>query len=186
MRNGIFDILMLQETKLDGFFPDSQFAAEGFKMYRKDIRSDTGGLMMYVRSDLSQKRRAEIEHDDIDSDGRIETLAVEVVLNEEKWLICSIYKQPKVKDGKLVCILSSLLDKFSKDYTNFILVGDMNVNVRQVKRHCLSDVFEVNGVKNIVSSPTCFKSRTSPSTIDLVVTNAHKRFKKRGMHRCWS
>ncbi len=88
MRNGIFDILMLQGTKLDDSFPDSQFATEGFKMSRKDIKSDTGGLMMYVRSDFPQKRRAEIEHDDKNSDGRIRTLAVEVVLNEEKWLIC--------------------------------------------------------------------------------------------------
>ncbi len=171
MRKCIFDILMLQETKLEDSFPDSQCATEGFKMYRKDVKSDTGGLIM---SEVIFPRR------ELHNDAMIETLAVEVVFNDEKWLVCSIYKQPKVKDGNLVRILSSLLDTFSADYTKFILVGDINVDVRQTKRHCLSDdVFEVNGVKNIVSSPTCFKNRTSPSTIDLVITNVHKRFNKR-------
>ena len=39
------DILLLSETKIDDSFPDSQFFAEGFKMYRKD-RSKIGGLLL--------------------------------------------------------------------------------------------------------------------------------------------
>ncbi len=42
-----------------------------------------------------------------------------------------------------------LLDTFSKDYADVILVGDINVDVRQTKRHSLSDVFEVNGLKKL-------------------------------------
>ena len=36
------DTLLLSETKIDDSFPNSQFFAEGFKMYRKD-RTKTGG-----------------------------------------------------------------------------------------------------------------------------------------------
>ncbi len=57
MRKYVFDILMLQETKLDDSFTDSQFATQGFKMYRKDMKSETGGVIMYVLSDFPQKRR---------------------------------------------------------------------------------------------------------------------------------
>ena len=38
------DILLLSETKFDDSFPDSQFFAEGCKMYRKDRIKTGGGL----------------------------------------------------------------------------------------------------------------------------------------------
>ncbi len=57
--SSIFDILMQEKTN-DDSLPDSQFAAWGFKMYGKNIKSDTSGLMMYVRSDFPQKRRTEM------------------------------------------------------------------------------------------------------------------------------
>ncbi len=63
------------------------------------------------------------------STGRIEYLIVEVDLNGEKWLVLSVYKQPKVKDETLIRLLSSLLDRCSKEYRNFIMIGDMNVDV---------------------------------------------------------
>ena len=51
-------------------------------------------------------------------------------------------------------------------------MGDFNINV--FKPHCLHDIFEVNGEKNLVKVPTCHKSET-PTSIDLVLSNVHKR-----------
>ena len=48
----MLDALFLQETKIDG-----QFYIPNFKLYRKDVNSNTGGIMMYFRSDLGQQRR---------------------------------------------------------------------------------------------------------------------------------
>ena len=72
------DILMVQETKLDGSFPNGQFLVDDFKMYRKDIKSDTGGILMYIRNDLAQHRRNDLEMYNCLS-GRIETITVEVI-----------------------------------------------------------------------------------------------------------
>ncbi len=52
LQNSVLDILMLQETKLDDSFPEGQFVTDGFRLYRKDVTSNAGGIMMYVRSDL--------------------------------------------------------------------------------------------------------------------------------------
>ncbi len=43
------------------------------------------------------------------------------------------------------------------------------------QRNELSDCLEVNGLRNLVKNPTCFKS--TPSLIDLIITNEPKRFK---------
>ena len=48
-------ILLLSETKIDDSFPDSQFFAEGFKMYRKDRTKTGGGLLLYVNQNLRNK-----------------------------------------------------------------------------------------------------------------------------------
>ena len=47
------DIFSLSETKIDDSFPDSQFSAEGFKVYRKDRTKSGEGLLLYVNENLA-------------------------------------------------------------------------------------------------------------------------------------
>ena len=49
------DILLLSETQIDDSFPDSQFFAEGFKMYRQGRTKTGGGLLLYVNEDIPGK-----------------------------------------------------------------------------------------------------------------------------------
>ena len=52
-----FDILTIQETKLDGSFPTQQFALAGYsEPYRLDRNRDGGGVMVYVREDIPSKQ----------------------------------------------------------------------------------------------------------------------------------
>ena len=54
-----------------------------------------------------------------------------------------------------------------------MLVGDFNADESEP---CLSQfLFEMNA-KNIVKEPTCFKSLSNPSCIDLVITNSFSNF----------
>ena len=54
-----------------------------------------------------------------------------------------------------------------------MLVGDFNA---EESEPCLSQfLFEMN-TKNIVKKPTCFKSLTNPSCIDLFITNISSNF----------
>ena len=138
-------------------------------MYRKDVKSDSGGILAYARSDLVQQRRTDLETSDCRS-VRIEIIVIEVKLYKEKWFICNIYKQPKVKNEHIVEVLESVLDRTIGDSANVILVGDLNVDVSNPS-HGLKHVFHVQGVKNIVKEPTCYKNHQNLSIIDLVITN---------------
>ena len=54
-----------------------------------------------------------------------------------------------------------------------MIIGDFNADKLEP---CLSQfLFEVNA-KNIVNEPTCFKSLSNPSYIDLVITNSSSNF----------
>ena len=48
------DVLLISETKLDDTFPTTQFFLDGFKKpYRLDSFSKGGGLLLFVRDDIS-------------------------------------------------------------------------------------------------------------------------------------
>ena len=49
------------ETKLDDSFPKSQFMVEGYSLYRQDLTSSSGGLIVYVRDDLPNRRMTPVE-----------------------------------------------------------------------------------------------------------------------------
>ena len=50
------DMLIISETKLDDSFPTSQFELNGFGTpYRYDKNSKGGGILLYVREDISSK-----------------------------------------------------------------------------------------------------------------------------------
>ena len=74
------DILLISETKLDGLFPSGQFNICGFSMpYRCDRDSMGGGLILYIRDDISTKL---LKHD---FGPNIENMSVEMNLRKRKW-----------------------------------------------------------------------------------------------------
>ena len=48
------DVLLVSETKIDDSFPIGNFLIDGFSSpYRLDRNSNGGGLMLFVREDIS-------------------------------------------------------------------------------------------------------------------------------------
>ena len=65
------------------------------------------------------------------------------------------------------------LDIYSKFYDKYMLIGDFNADESEL---CLLQFrFEMNA-KSIVKKPTCFKSLSNPSCIDIVITNSYSNF----------
>ena len=164
---------MIQESKLNNTFPDEQFTVKGFRLYRYDYMDNSGGIMLYVRSDLPQRERTELMFNtQTIQSGRIESVVVEIVINGTKWLLYNVYKQPKVTNSDFKTCMENILSKCMSEKLKFIICGDMNINMLQTN-NCLSDLFDIYGVTNTVKSATCFKARI-PTMVDLVVTNAPK------------
>jgi exonuclease III len=175
MQKGIIDVMSIQESKLDMSFPLQQFYCNGFKMYRKDHAANAGGIILYIRNDLVQRRREDLEFDVDNEFGRLESICVETYVHSEKWLICSTYKQPKMKDSKLYELFENVFDTYTNESKIVIIMGDININLFN-KPNDFSNLMAIYGCKNIITQPTCFKGKT-PSLIDLVMTNVPKRIK---------
>ena len=116
-------MLVIQECKLDDSFPDAQFDIPGYKLYCYDCTANMGGIMEYVRDDITQCRLSHMENI-VCISGRIECLIIEIVVKSEKWLFCGIYKQPNVTDNEFKCVFDQFINDINSKYSNVVIVGD--------------------------------------------------------------
>ena len=166
---GKIDILVLTETKRNSAFPLNQFAMQGYsKPYRFDRNRNGGGVFIYVREDIPS-RELKIHNTPED----IESIFIEINLIKTRWLFCGCYHPPSQSDQYFFENIGKALDKYSKHYDKFMLVGDFNA---EESEPCLSQFLYEYNAKNIVKENTCVKNALNPSCIDLFITNSPLSF----------
>ena len=72
--------MAIDETKLDSSFPSAQFSVEDFTLHRQDLTALSGGLIVYIRSDLPHRRH---KYAEVNFDG-FESLCIEVTIGNTK------------------------------------------------------------------------------------------------------
>ena len=87
------DYLAISESKIDDSFPVAQFDVQGYNIFRQDNTSSSGGLIIYVRSDIPHRRLVNAE---CNKNG-IESLCIEWTIGKAKTVVSCVYKHPKMK-----------------------------------------------------------------------------------------
>ena len=165
------DILIVTEIKLNSTFPTSQFMIDGYsEPYRFNRNKNGAGVLIYNREDIPSNLLAEpkLLHD-------IEGIFVELNLRKKKWLLFGSHHPLSQSDEYLFHQVKRGFGMYSKCYERYMLIGDFNA---EESEPCLPQfLFQMNA-KNIVKEPTCYKSLSNPSYIDLVITNSSSSFQK--------
>ena len=87
------DILCISETKLDETFPTVQFAIEGFsKPYRLDVTSNSGGLLFYVKANLTSKLIRFYNFPN-----KMQCIPIELNISTKKYVLLSVYRPHRIK-----------------------------------------------------------------------------------------
>ena len=172
------DILILAETKIDNLFKDSEFTLDGYyRPQRKDFSSNSGGLIQYVRNGIIYSLKPEFELNNFES------ISTELTFNKQKWLLLSFYRTERNQSKKenIANFFQQLNDsvaRISLKYENFILMGDINIDLKDPKAVGfvkLNDFMDLYNLKNIVKDKTCFH-KGHESLIDLILTNKPLKF----------
>jgi len=167
--SGNIDVLVVTETKLDDTFPIAQFFIDGYTApYRLDRNKHGGGILIYVREDISSKQLTKhtFGHD-------MEGIFIELNLHTYKLLVLGTYRPPSQDGQYYFTNISNAMDLYLREYSRFLLVGDFNMADSDPIFENFNSQYDS---KNIVKDPTCFKSINNPSTIDLFVTNSPRSF----------
>ena len=107
-----------------------------------------------------QRRRFDLE---------LNTSAFEIIILEvqlykkEKWLICSCYKPPSIKDSVFERSFSELLNSLQIESPHILIIGDINFDMR--KDNTLSNLCNTYDLQNLVCGPTCSKGAQPTSML---------------------
>ena len=104
----------------------------------------------------------------------VKSLLIELSIKSRKWLCIGLYKPPSQNEKYFLDNLSLALTKMSCEYENVMSTGYLNLTVESKNLEALTNTFDMGC---LVKKPTCFQS-TSPSCIDLILTNKKEFFKK--------
>ena len=161
--------MVILETKLDESFPTSQFLIDGFKKpFRCDRNSNGGGILVYVRDKVPAN-----EIKQVNVTNTIECILTEISVGKKKWALISAYRPPSQCEKLFFEEIGKVLDQLSPRYENFVIVGDLNLEETNFE---ISNFMDVYGLRNLIKSPTYYKSAENPFSIDMFLTNKTSGF----------
>ena len=139
---------MISETKIDTSFPIGQFLSDGYSTYfRLDHNAHGGGILLYVREDITSKFLFVEEN-------TIECLFVEIKLQDKrKWLIGCSYKPKKTSSSNLIAVLSKTLDLFTTKYER-LRFRWLQCEYSSIKIFCSN-----YNLTSMINKPTCYKNQ---------------------------
>lgn len=92
LTNRAFDILSIQETKIDRSFPNSQFYVNGYKLFRRDRTKGGGGLAVFIRDNIAATCKKGITTS-------VESLLFDLHIGQRRFALVSAYKPPSVNSA---------------------------------------------------------------------------------------
>ena len=133
-----------------------------------EIEKD-GGLLLYICEDIQSKLLIS------KSKCNTETLSVAFKLRKRKWFLnCSHNPHQNIISNHLEC-LNRLVDKHSSSFDNFIFIRYFKVSTNH---NSVINFCDLNGLRNLINAPTCYKNFDNPISIDLIPTNRPSFFQR--------
>ena len=131
-----------------------------------DVSSRRGGLLVYIKSSLPSKILTKFK-----LPNNIQIIPFELNLGKYKWLFVCIYKPPLQNNQYFVSILCDLLDFYSYEYGNKVVLGDFNL---EPSRPSMLSFMDSQNFVSLIKNKTCFKG--TGSCIDWILTNRKYSF----------
>ena len=83
-------------------------------------------------------------------------------------MINDSYNPSKIFISNHLQCLNRIIDEYSKNYQNFLFLGDFNATTNE---KCMREFCNLNELTSLIKNPTYFKNPDKPLCIDLLLTN---------------
>ena len=98
----------------------------------------------------------------------IEGMFIKLNFRQKKWLLSCSYKPNFNTNTDHLEILRRILDLYSVQFENLILIGDFNTDMNRI---CIKTFCESYTLSSFTNKPKCYNNQKNPSCIDLIFTN---------------
>ena len=116
-----FDILTLNETRLDNSILDCEVQIPGYDFIRSDRNRNGGGVAMYIRTVIPYIIRKDLSQD------TLELLSIEVKKPKSKPLLISTWYRPPSAKIELFEKFENFLKLIDNEDKDIIITGDLNL-----------------------------------------------------------
>ena len=166
-------IIALTETWASEQILDGEIEIPGYNMFRKDRDGKGGGVLVFVRSDLSVARRCDLE------DTAMEGLWLEILLPKSRGFLLGTFYRPANSshfyDQDFMLKLDNMLDIAGVQGQEMIVLGDFNCNFN-VKKDNIAEckqlklTFKTHHLTQLIKEPTRVTIDSS-TLLDLIASN---------------
>ena len=145
--SNLFDIIFLNESKLDSTVPNSHLFHLKYSLHRRDrdhngvgIGRHGGGLLIFIRKQYIHT---------VESSDEFEAMHLKVTYNNTTANFLSCYKSPSINNKEFIEFLDSKVSMIDLKEPIFI-VGDLNMDLNSDKGIVLNDFMRDYCLKNFV------------------------------------
>ena len=118
-----FDILFINETRLDNSIHNDEIEISGYEITRKDRNRNGGGVAIHLRNNISYKKRNHLIYRDV------EAICLEIHKPKSKPTLISTWYRPPDLDARLLDHYEKFLQKRDDENNELIITGDLNCNL---------------------------------------------------------
>ena len=120
-----FDILAINESKIDNSCSNGLVSIPGYSLVRKDRNADGGGVAFYIREGISYTIRNDLVKE------RLELLVVEIIKPHSRPLLVSTWYRPPNSPAEVFAEFENFLKTVETMDWECIVLGDINVNLAE-------------------------------------------------------
>ena len=166
MQNKPFDVITLNETRLDDSVLNGEVEIPGYDIVRRDRNRNGGGVAIYIRNNIPFTIRKDLMPDNL------ELLCVELKKPKSKPLLISTWYRPPNSSCELLNDFEQFL-KLDDENKEIIITGDFNCNLLEQSKSLptskLVDLIDIFQLQQHIQSPTR-TTHTTSSLIDIILT----------------
>ena len=173
-----FDILAINESKIDNSISDNELHIFGYDIIRKDRNRYGGGVVLYVRDNIPFSERKDLISKDL------EMVCIEINRPYNKSLLINVWYRPPNSDINFFDEYVEFLCKCQAENKELIVLGDLNCDVSKTpldnqtrKLQFLCSLYQFD---QLINEPTRV-TPTSASLIDLILTNKPENISQSGV-----
>lgn len=158
-----FDVVAVTETWLNDNITNNMLSIPGYIFLRNDRLARGGGVGIYLKHHL--------KYTQIQTNNEIEQLWIQIVYNNNKICIGSIYRSPSMSYNDFIDVFESSVAELLPECDQIICMGDFNIDLlspeKNITKH-FTDFLESVGLHQIIDQPTRVTVNSS-SLLDLIL-----------------
>ena len=167
MQNKLFDIITLNETRLDSSVLNGEIEIPGYDIVRRDRNRSGGGVAMYIRSNIPYTIRKDLFPDNL------ELICVEIKKFKSKSQLITTWYRPPNSSVELFSEFENFLKLLEDENKEIIITGDLNCNLLEQNKSLptskLVDLIDIYQLQQHIQCPTRITSTTA-SLLDVILT----------------